>query len=44
MFPPPNPHLQKEATFDDGYVWQFLAAIAVGAEVEEQHILVAEVR
>jgi DNA topoisomerase 2-associated protein PAT1 len=29
---------------DDGHVWQFLAAIAVGANIDQQHILVTEVR
>ncbi|CAG8539119.1 11531_t:CDS:10 [Diversispora eburnea] len=29
---------------DDMYVWQFLAAMAVGASTEQQHILVTEVR
>ncbi|KAG9293188.1 hypothetical protein G9A89_010525 [Geosiphon pyriformis] len=29
---------------DDMYVWQFLAAMAVGASMEQQHILVTEVR
>ncbi|CAG8520246.1 10081_t:CDS:2, partial [Acaulospora colombiana] len=28
---------------DDMYVWQFLAAMAVGASTEQQHILVTEV-
>ena len=32
------------ATADDHYVWQFLAALAVGALPEQQHILVSEVR
>ncbi|RIB22851.1 topoisomerase II-associated protein PAT1 [Gigaspora rosea] len=29
---------------DDMYVWQFLAAMAVGASTEQQHVLVTEVR
>ncbi|CAJ0829392.1 11655_t:CDS:10 [Entrophospora sp. SA101] len=29
---------------DDMYVWQFLAAMAVGASIEQQHVLVTEVR
>ncbi|OZJ04385.1 hypothetical protein BZG36_02406 [Bifiguratus adelaidae] len=29
---------------NDTYVWQFLAAMAVGASMEQQHILVTEVR
>lgn len=29
---------------NDVYVWQFLASVAVGASMEQQHILVAEVR
>jgi DNA topoisomerase 2-associated protein PAT1 len=35
-------HLANNA--DDTYVWQFLAAIAVGASMEQQHSLVTEVR
>ncbi|CAG8715446.1 15051_t:CDS:2, partial [Funneliformis mosseae] len=38
LFPPFNIGL------DDMYVWQFLAAMAVGASTEQQHILVTEVR
>src|ERR1700730_15794294 len=34
-------HLANNA--DDTYVWQFLAAIAVGASMEQQHSLVTEV-
>lgn len=29
---------------DDVHVWRFLAAMAVGASVEQQHVLVTEVR
>ncbi|RKP25967.1 topoisomerase II-associated protein PAT1 [Syncephalis pseudoplumigaleata] len=29
---------------DDAHVWQFLAAIAVGANIDQQHVLVTEVR
>ncbi|KAI9597365.1 topoisomerase II-associated protein PAT1 [Syncephalis fuscata] len=29
---------------DDAHVWQFLAAVAVGANIDQQHILVTEVR
>lgn len=32
------------ADVDDAYVWQFLAAVAVGANIEQQHVLVTEVR
>ncbi|KAI8576924.1 hypothetical protein K450DRAFT_254253 [Umbelopsis ramanniana AG] len=35
-------HLANNA--DDTYVWQFLAAIAVGASMEQQHSLVTEIR
>lgn len=38
VFPP------AQANVDDVYVWQFLAAIAVGATLEQQHTLVTEVR
>lgn len=37
-FPP------RGAWGDDVYVWQFLASVAVGAGMEQQHILVAECR
>ncbi|KAL1918663.1 uncharacterized protein VTP21DRAFT_2685 [Calcarisporiella thermophila] len=37
LFPPPS-------AGDDMYVWQFMAAIAVGASVEQQHVLVTEIR
>jgi DNA topoisomerase 2-associated protein PAT1 len=36
--------LQISLAVDDMYVWQFLAAMAVGASMEQQHILVTEVR
>ncbi|KAF7732292.1 hypothetical protein EC973_005188 [Apophysomyces ossiformis] len=36
--------MQISLELDDMYVWQFLAAIAVGASMDEQHILVTEVR
>jgi DNA topoisomerase 2-associated protein PAT1 len=38
IFPPP------QAWGDDVYVWQFLASVAVGANMEQQHILVQECR
>ena len=38
IFPP------NGAWGDDVYVWQFLASVAVGAGMEQQHILVAECR
>ncbi|CAB4420250.1 unnamed protein product [Rhizophagus irregularis] len=38
LFPPFN------IGIDDMYVWQFLAAMAVGASTDQQHILVTEVR
>ncbi|CAO3669910.1 unnamed protein product [Rhizopus stolonifer] len=44
---PINPNtsmLQISLAVDDMYVWQFLAAMAVGASMEQQHILVTEVR
>ncbi|KAG2216550.1 hypothetical protein INT45_006026, partial [Circinella minor] len=36
--------IQLSLGVDDMYVWQFLAAMAVGASMEQQHILVTEVR
>ncbi|KAI8138015.1 topoisomerase II-associated protein PAT1-domain-containing protein [Fennellomyces sp. T-0311] len=36
--------MQLSLSVDDMYVWQFLAAMAVGASMEQQHILVTEVR
>ncbi|KAG1595547.1 hypothetical protein G6F48_000617 [Rhizopus delemar] len=41
---PSTSMLQISLAVDDMYVWQFLAAIAVGASMEQQHILVTEVR
>ncbi|CAO3668976.1 unnamed protein product [Rhizopus microsporus] len=44
---PINPNtsmVQLSLAVDDMYVWQFLAAMAVGASMEQQHILVTEVR
>jgi len=38
IFPP------RGAWGDDVYVWQFLASVAVGANMEQQHVLVAECR
>jgi len=38
VFPP------RGAWGDDVYVWQFLASVAVGAGMEQQHVLVAECR
>lgn len=38
IFPPP------QAWGDDVYVWQFLASVAVGANMEQQHVLVQECR
>jgi DNA topoisomerase 2-associated protein PAT1 len=38
IFPP------RGAWGDDVYVWQFLASVAVGAGMEQQHILVSECR
>lgn len=32
------------AQAEDVHVWRFLAAMAVGATVEQQHVLVTEVR
>jgi DNA topoisomerase 2-associated protein PAT1 len=36
--------MQLSLSVDDMYVWQFLAAMAVGASMDQQHILVTEVR
>lgn len=36
--------VQLSLTIDEMYVWQFLAAMAVGATMEQQHALVTEVR
>ncbi|ORX43994.1 hypothetical protein DM01DRAFT_1340550 [Hesseltinella vesiculosa] len=44
---PSNPSMdmnQLLLNIDDMYIWQFLAAIAVGASMEQQHVLVTEVR
>ncbi|KAI8339561.1 topoisomerase II-associated protein PAT1 [Chlamydoabsidia padenii] len=44
---PVNPSVDMTHLFlsiDDMYIWQFLAAIAVGASMDQQHILVTEVR
>jgi len=38
VFPP------AQAWGDDVYVWQFLASVAVGANMEQQHVLVQECR
>jgi len=38
IFPP------RGAWGDDVYVWQFLASVAVGANMEQQHVLVAACR
>src|SRR5271163_2274398 len=38
VFPP------RGAWGDDVYVWQFLASVAIGANMEQQHVLVAECR
>lgn len=35
---------QIALTIDDMYVWQFLAALAIGASMDQQQILVTEVR
>lgn len=47
LFPPVAPVTalpNVAAAADDMYVWQFLAAMAVGASMEQQHVLVTEVR
>lgn len=36
--------MQLSLNVDDMYVWQFLAAMAVGASMEQQHTLVTEAR
>jgi DNA topoisomerase 2-associated protein PAT1 len=41
---PNTPMIQIVLGVDDMYVWQFLAALAVGASMDQQHILVTEVR
>jgi DNA topoisomerase 2-associated protein PAT1 len=44
---PTNPSVDMAQLFlsiDDMYIWQFLAAIAVGASMDQQHVLVTEVR
>ncbi|KAI8637124.1 topoisomerase II-associated protein PAT1-domain-containing protein [Parasitella parasitica] len=41
---PNTPMMQLSLSVDDMYVWQFLAAMAVGASMDQQHILVTEVR
>ncbi|KAJ2812193.1 DNA topoisomerase 2-associated protein pat1 [Coemansia furcata] len=42
---PPAPELgQPVSPVEDLHAWQFLATLAVGASVEQQHTLVAEVR
>ncbi|KAG2201345.1 hypothetical protein INT47_001433 [Mucor saturninus] len=41
---PNTPMMQLSLAVDDIYVWQFLAAMAVGASMDQQHILVTEVR
>ncbi|KAI8366435.1 topoisomerase II-associated protein PAT1 [Choanephora cucurbitarum] len=41
---PNTPMMQLSLAVDDMYVWQFLAAMAVGASMDQQHILVTEVR
>ncbi|KAJ2448767.1 DNA topoisomerase 2-associated protein pat1 [Coemansia sp. RSA 2424] len=42
---PPMPELgQPVSPMEDLHAWQFLATLAVGASVEQQHTLVAEVR
>lgn len=38
VFPP------RGAWGDDVYIWQFLASVAIGANMEQQHVLVAECR
>jgi DNA topoisomerase 2-associated protein PAT1 len=41
---PNTPMIQLSLNVDDIYVWQFLAAMAVGASMDQQHILVTDVR
>ncbi|KAJ2826971.1 DNA topoisomerase 2-associated protein pat1, partial [Coemansia sp. 'formosensis'] len=42
---PPAPELgQPVSPVEDLHAWQFLATLAIGASVEQQHTLVAEVR
>lgn len=43
IFPSPIMHMGINM-HDDTYVWQFLAAMAVGANMEQQHVIVTEVR
>jgi DNA topoisomerase 2-associated protein PAT1 len=44
MFPPDRLGAIAQIEIDDLHVWQFLAAMAVGASMEQQHVLVTEVR
>ncbi|KAJ2824130.1 DNA topoisomerase 2-associated protein pat1 [Coemansia erecta] len=44
LFPPPPPPAQMPGPADDVHAWQFLAALAAAASVEQQHVLVAEAR
>lgn len=36
--------MPKATMTEDVHVWRFLAAMAVGASVDQQHVLVTEVR
>ncbi|KAJ2143220.1 DNA topoisomerase 2-associated protein pat1 [Coemansia sp. RSA 678] len=44
LFPPPPPPSQLPGPADDVHAWQFLAALAAAASVEQQHMLVSEAR
>ncbi|KAJ2663768.1 DNA topoisomerase 2-associated protein pat1 [Coemansia sp. RSA 1199] len=44
LFPPPPPPAQLPGPADDVHAWQFLAALAAAASVEQQHMLVSEAR
>ncbi|KAJ2500485.1 DNA topoisomerase 2-associated protein pat1 [Coemansia sp. RSA 1972] len=44
LFPPPPPLPQLPGPADDVHAWQFLAALAAAASVEQQHMLVSEAR
>ncbi|KAI9505792.1 topoisomerase II-associated protein PAT1 [Coemansia spiralis] len=44
IFPPAPALSQMPNPLEDIHAWQFLATLAIGASVEQQHMLVAEVR
>ncbi|KAJ2388953.1 DNA topoisomerase 2-associated protein pat1 [Coemansia sp. RSA 2559] len=44
IFPPPPALGQLPNPLEDLHAWQFLATLAVGASVDQQHVLVSEAR